>query len=184
MCACRLYGVPNQTVLGIVGLLILVHAALDADLQVTTPASLSFLSLPRPLPCSRSLPLPFLLSLCYLSLIYPYFSPPTPPYSSFQPSLPPSLCLSHTHSHKHGHTYTYMHVHKALITTYILHTDAVECRDDEFRCNSTRCIPSHWVCDGLRDCADGRDESDRQCPSEYFPITITNPLYCCLSGTR
>ncbi|KAF2887473.1 hypothetical protein ILUMI_18700 [Ignelater luminosus] len=32
------------------------------------------------------------------------------------------------------------------------------CNDREFRCSSGSCIPKIWVCDGDRDCLDGKDE--------------------------
>lgn len=35
----------------------------------------------------------------------------------------------------------------------------VQCRDDQFQCNSTgRCIPDVWRCDGEDDCEDQSDE--------------------------
>ncbi|XP_064478691.1 MAM and LDL-receptor class A domain-containing protein 1-like isoform X2 [Ornithodoros turicata] len=52
------------------------------------------------------------------------------------------------------------------------------CQEDHFDCGG-KCIPALLVCDGVRDCPDGRDEKcdDRkqQCPPEYF--------YCALPPT-
>ena len=34
------------------------------------------------------------------------------------------------------------------------------CSADEFQCDEGTCIPDAWVCDYIRDCADGTDEPD------------------------
>lgn len=34
------------------------------------------------------------------------------------------------------------------------------CKDNGFRCDISRCIPSTWKCDGYIDCRDGKDEKD------------------------
>lgn len=32
------------------------------------------------------------------------------------------------------------------------------CRESEFSCDGSRCIPRKWLCDGDPDCTDGTDE--------------------------
>lgn len=39
-----------------------------------------------------------------------------------------------------------------------------ECRETEWRCDRTRCIPKKWICDGDPDCSDGTDEQLENCP--------------------
>ena len=35
---------------------------------------------------------------------------------------------------------------------------AVRCPPNTFHCESHSCIPVNWVCDGMADCANGKDE--------------------------
>ncbi|XP_062593530.1 serine-rich adhesin for platelets-like isoform X2 [Saccostrea cucullata] len=48
------------------------------------------------------------------------------------------------------------------------------CESHSFICSEILCIPSSWVCDGERNCPDGRDESlsicneDRVCPADEY----------------
>ena len=37
------------------------------------------------------------------------------------------------------------------------------CPSDEFRCNSGRCIPNLWRCDGASDCPGTAAEDERDC---------------------
>lgn len=39
------------------------------------------------------------------------------------------------------------------------------CKTDQFRCNSGRCILKKWLCNGLDECGDGSDENAKTCPS-------------------
>nr|AHL26191.1 lipoprotein receptor 2B [Pandalus japonicus] len=41
----------------------------------------------------------------------------------------------------------------------------IECRDTEWRCDRSRCIPKKWMCDGDPDCSDGTDEVIANCPT-------------------
>nr|XP_022311596.1 mucin-5AC-like [Crassostrea virginica] len=48
------------------------------------------------------------------------------------------------------------------------------CESHSFHCSEMLCIPSSWVCDGERNCPDGRDEGlticnkDRVCPTDEY----------------
>ncbi|XP_061190804.1 mucin-2-like [Saccostrea echinata] len=48
------------------------------------------------------------------------------------------------------------------------------CESHSFICSEILCIPSNWVCDGEKNCPDGRDESsticneDRVCPADEY----------------
>lgn len=39
----------------------------------------------------------------------------------------------------------------------------VNCTEEEFRCDSTTCVLREYVCDGVRDCENGRDELPKSC---------------------
>ncbi|XP_068097693.1 basement membrane-specific heparan sulfate proteoglycan core protein isoform X5 [Hyperolius riggenbachi] len=47
--------------------------------------------------------------------------------------------------------------------------DPRPCRRDEARCSNGQCIPRDYLCDGERDCKDGRDELDCGTPSPCEP---------------
>ncbi|CAG12634.1 unnamed protein product [Tetraodon nigroviridis] len=51
------------------------------------------------------------------------------------------------------------------------------CSMNEFRCDSGKCIPNSWVCDGIRDCQDGTDEPlscGKSCAFVQFTCTNGN----------
>ena len=45
------------------------------------------------------------------------------------------------------------------------------CSSNEFICNTTRCIPKDWRCDGDQDCADNSDETN----CEAKGVAVVNP---------
>ncbi|XP_043931281.1 low-density lipoprotein receptor-related protein 2 [Protopterus annectens] len=50
-------------------------------------------------------------------------------------------------------------------------TGSSRCSGGQFRCDSGRCIPAHWRCDGTADCSDNSDEKDcprRTCDGNQF----------------
>ncbi|XP_055343328.1 low-density lipoprotein receptor-related protein 2-like isoform X2 [Paramacrobiotus metropolitanus] len=42
-------------------------------------------------------------------------------------------------------------------------THLLPCHGNEFRCGNGRCIPGAWVCDGIKDCDDGTNETLADC---------------------
>jgi hypothetical protein len=42
-------------------------------------------------------------------------------------------------------------------------SENVHCRDDQFCCDSNRCITWYWVCDGDKDYSDGTDDDPKEC---------------------
>ncbi|RZC38622.1 Ldl recept a and/or FXa inhibition domain containing protein, partial [Asbolus verrucosus] len=61
----------------------------------------------------------------------------------------------------------------------------IECGDEEFRCEDGQCIPSHWRCDGQKDCKDASDEpleciQNQTCRPEQFRCALTKK--CLPSG--
>lgn len=66
--------------------------------------------------------------------------------------------------------------HNRLELTLTLFREADLCRvDDEYDCGSFRCISNNFVCDGINNCGDGRDEVG--CPMDnitnYLLISVT-----------
>ena len=49
-------------------------------------------------------------------------------------------------------------------------TSAFKCPKNKFKCNSEKCIPSIWTCDGDDDCGDRSDEKNCT-PATCKPIT-------------
>jgi len=39
-----------------------------------------------------------------------------------------------------------------------LQTSTMSCPPNTFHCEGQSCIPRNWVCDGMADCSDGKDE--------------------------
>jgi len=52
--------------------------------------------------------------------------------------------------------------------------DYVACREDQFGCDTGRCISTSLVCNGHNDCGDFSDE--RNCSETYFRLLL--PQYC------
>lgn len=71
-----------------------------------------------------------------------------------------------------------------FLTTTINHThlvDQAECDDNEISCDSGKCIPRTFACDGVQDCDDGADEEG--CPPQKgirLSLCINAPAVFCL----
>ena len=51
-----------------------------------------------------------------------------------------------------------------------------ECLPSQFQCNTTKCIPYLWQCDGDNDCGDWSDENNctnRQCKDDYLKCNVS-----------
>ena len=46
----------------------------------------------------------------------------------------------------------------------------MNCPPNTFHCEGQSCIPRNWVCDGMADCSDGKDEL--QCNTASVSIEI------------
>ena len=60
---------------------------------------------------------------------------------------------------------------KERIKKIISFTEPKQCLVSQFQCNSTKCIPYLWQCDGDNDCGDWSDESScdgRDCKEGYM----------------
>lgn len=55
------------------------------------------------------------------------------------------------------------YVRSALILSALVVVVAGFCRDHEFLCDTNRCLPKRWMCDGDPDCEDGTDEKTENC---------------------
>ena len=48
-----------------------------------------------------------------------------------------------------------------------------ECRPDQYRCGDGRCIPAAYKCDGVADCDNRTDETDKEeCSKNLFRVDI------------
>ncbi|XP_064103032.1 low-density lipoprotein receptor-like [Macrobrachium nipponense] len=53
----------------------------------------------------------------------------------------------------------------------------IQCSDNEWSCDRSRCIPKRWLCDGDPDCTDGTDEKAENCPG----ASVKHPVKECSS---
>lgn len=49
--------------------------------------------------------------------------------------------------------------HLRLLVLLVNHS----CPGDQFKCQSNRCIPKRWLCDGANDCGNNEDEFNETC---------------------
>ena len=71
----------------------------------------------------------------------------------------------------------------------VVGSENLRCRDDQFRCDSNRCITRYWVCDGDKDCSDGTDEDPKECVNttcspSHFGCAVRLHLMILLHVTR
>ena len=67
-----------------------------------------------------------------------------------------------------------------LICLIFSFSETRKCNGTDHRCNSGRCIPRSWVCDGENDCGDDFEESAENGCLESFKCLTTH--FQCLNG--
>ena len=55
---------------------------------------------------------------------------------------------------------------------------AINCPTNTFHCEGQVCIPQNWVCDGMEDCSDGRDEINCNKTIVGVCLIFDNKFYC------
>lgn len=71
----------------------------------------------------------------------------------------------------------------------VVGSNNVHCCDDQFCCDSIRCITRYWVCDGIKDCSGGTGEDPKECVSttcslSHFTCAIRLHLMILMHVTR
>lgn len=68
-----------------------------------------------------------------------------------------------------------------ILVLYFLASTSTTCSSTEFECNDGECIDRRRLCDNYKDCQDGSDEDQRNCPGPLcIPLkAIILPFVSC-----